>query len=102
MLTDVIPTPQKVKVTNIMENSVLIQWTMIEQKKDAYDTVAGYTISVRNDTYIFQVNTSSNSSSLLLESLSANVRYWVAVAGRSEETEGMRSEWISFKTKGKF
>lgn len=96
-----IPAPQRVKVTNIMENSVIIQWTIIEQNKDIYDTVAGYTISVRNDIYDFYVNVSSNSSSISLQHLSPNVTYWVSVVGRSEETEGIRSEWIRFKTNGK-
>ena len=102
LFTDIIPAPQNVKITNIMENSVMIQWTVIQQHKDTYDTVVGYTISIRNDTYIFHVNASGDSSSLSLKHLSPKVKYWVSVVGRGEETEGMRSKWVSFKTNGKF
>ena len=51
-------------------------------------------------------NTRTNSSSYVsINQLLSNTSYRVSVVGLSEETEGMPSEWISFKTnltQGKF
>ena len=84
------------------ENSAVVRWKVIEQRKEIYDMIIGYKVAIKNETYIFYVNTSSDMSTLSLKNLSPNANYTVSVVGRGDETEGTGSEWISFKTKGKF
>ena len=80
----------------------MVRWTAIEQRKEIYDTVLGFTVTIRNKTYLSSINTSIDMSSVSLKNLSPNANYSVSVVGRGEESGGMPSEWISFKTNGKF
>ena len=102
LFLDVIPAPLNVSISSASILSAVVRWTAIEQRTEAYDKVIGYTVAVRNETHIFHVNTSSDMSSVSLNNLLPYVNYSVSVVGRGDETEGIRSEWISFKTNGKF
>jgi hypothetical protein len=90
-------------VKSVLENSALVEWTVVEQKPHNYDTITGYKVSVRNETrfHLYDIKTQSDTSSASLHHLSPNMEYYVSIVGLSEETEGMSSEWISFKTIGK-
>ena len=80
----------------------MVEWIAIEPKGKEYDTVIGYTLTVRNSTYINRVNTSEKSSSFRINNLSHNTNYCVSVVGRSVEGEGMPSGWLCFKTASKY
>ena len=90
------------KVKNIMENSAVVQWTLIEQEQEKYDVLNGYKITVKNETHVFDIKTSSHRSSVSINHLGPDGKYTVSVVGLSDETEGMPSEWISFQTSGEF
>jgi hypothetical protein len=87
-----------VKVTSISANFAVVQWTVIQQQEEKYDRVTGYTVTVTNETHFFNIKTSNSSSSVPISHLLPNTSYRVSVVGLSQETEGMPSEWISFKT----
>lgn len=101
LFLDVIPAPLNVRISSVSKYSAVVRWTAIEQRVEVYDILIGFTVVVRNKTHIFYVNTSSDMSSVSLKNLLPNGNYSVSVVGRGNETEGMRSEWISFKTNGK-
>ena len=90
------------KVIRVMENSVVIQWNVIEQKKEKHDELMSYRVTIKNQTYSFHVKTSRNVSSVSISHLLPNSNYNVSVVGLSEESEGIPSAWIRFKTRGEF
>jgi hypothetical protein len=85
-----------------MGNSALVEWTVLEQQPHSYDKITAYKVSVRNETrrHVIDIKTSSDASSVSLNFLSPDKRYDVSVVALSDETQGMSSEWISFKTIG--
>ena len=85
-----------------MESSAVVQWTVIGQEQEKYDVLNGYKITVKNETRVFHIKTSSHRSSVSINDLGPDSNYTVSVAGLSEETEGMPSEWIHFQTSGEF
>ena len=93
------------KITSISANFAVVHWTVIEQQEGKYERVTGYIVTVGSKTYLFNIKASNTSSSVSINNLWSNTSYRVSVVGLSEETEGMPSEWISFKTnltQGKF
>ena len=93
------------KITSISPNFAVVHWTVIEQQEGKYERVTGYKVTVGSQTYLFNIKASNTSSSVSINHLLSNTSYRVSVVGLSEETEGMPSEWISFKTnltQGKF
>ena len=102
---DVIPAPKNVKITSISANFAMVQWSVIERQEEKYDRVTGHIVTVRNETHFFNIKVSNSSSYVSINQLLSNTTKRVSVVGLSEETEGMPSEWISFKTnltQGKF
>ena len=61
-----------------------------------------YRVTIKNQTYSFHVKTSRNVSSVSISHLLPNSNYNVSVVGLSEESEGIPSAWIRFKTRGEF
>ena len=95
---DTIPAPKNVKISSVMENSAVIQWEVIENEQEKYDVIMGYKVAVKNTTHSFDLRTSKDSSSFTINDLLPNRSYNVSVVGLGEETEGMPSEWIGFRT----
>jgi hypothetical protein len=94
-----------VKITSISANFAMVQWSVIERQEEKYDRVTGHIVTVRNETHFFNIKVSNSSSYVSINQLLSNTTKRVSVVGLSEETEGMPSEWISFKTnltQGKF
>ena len=89
------------KVTEILKNSAIIQWSIIDQSVEKYDKVKKYKVIVRNETS-FVYNASTSNNNLELSDLLPNTKYNASVMGISNTGEGIPSEWISFKTIGKF
>ncbi|CAB4021717.1 ---NA--- [Paramuricea clavata] len=85
-------------MTSISANFAIVQWSVIERQEEKYDRVTGYIVTVINETYFFTIKVSNSSSSVSINHLLSNTSYRVSVVGLSEETVGMPSEWISFKT----
>lgn len=77
----------------------MIRWTAVKQEEDKYDKLIGYTVTVRNETnLVTKLGVSSDISSVTVHDLAPNVSYRISVVGRSDENEGIPSEWHSFKT----